>query len=665
VSARVGTRLALAAALLGLLGSACSGKTKQAGGLELIVSTDMPTPARFDEIHVNIQQEGAGGTWTQPPLLDAFYPLGTVAGETALPTTIALVAGRSPYQEVLVTVTGLQRQGTQGGTTVVERVIETQVPTDRLAELPVVLASICAGVICQVSGDSCQPEAVGDAGAGSCAPPTVIPASALGGYQPGDGSDAGVATTPGDGGASSSDGDSTIEPQIDAGAETGADATEGADDGEASASMPIGDGSPDAPGCTDVCIEGQTECASGGAQKCEQGTNGCTAWVPTANCGANQTCVLGDAGAACTCVATLCTANGTACEGSAVATCATDDAGCLYVSGTPVACVSPNVCAGTSPSAKCSPVCSDTCTQGQSGCVSGELASCTQGSNRCWTYGTPAACPSAYQTCTGSAGVAACTCKTDPVCSTVGPTCASPSSVVTCSRDAQGCFFQSSSPATCSNGACSGAAGAAACCTNTCTTSGTAPACLTTSSTEIETCALGSNGCLAETPVACGSGLVCERYGAAACVDPNWAEWPMPNDTTADPGAPNAMSYTDNGDGTVADNVTGLVWQQAVPSGTYTWGSASTSGTAQSYCATLALAGYSDWRLPSVEELTSLMDPGLSPPINSTYFPGPPSAYWSSVPLAGSSGNAWYVSFAGNGMNYSAMSVSSNVRCVR
>jgi hypothetical protein len=49
----------------------------------------------------------------------------------------------------------------------------------------------------------------------------------------------------------------------------------------------------------------------------------------------------------------------------------------------------------------------------------------------------------------------------------------------------------------------------------------------------------------------------------------------MPNsqvDVTA--GAPNLESYTDNGDGTVTDNVTGLMWQQAVPATTYTWANA-------------------------------------------------------------------------------------------
>jgi hypothetical protein len=180
-------------------------------------------------------------------------------------------------------------------------------------------------------------------------------------------------------------------------------------------------------------------------------------------------------------------------------------------------------------------------------------------------------------------------------------------------------------------------------------------------------CATGSDGCTALATSACASGLVCERYGASACVDPNWAEWPMPNDVSEDKGSPNAASYTDNGDGTVTDNVTGLVWQQTAPSATYMWGSASTSGTAQNYCATTTLAGYADWRLPSIVELGSLVDSGdKSPAFNTTYFLDATSGYfWSSTPLVGSSTNAWEVYFIDGSMNNMAVSSANHVRCVR
>jgi hypothetical protein len=137
----------------------------------------------------------------------------------------------------------------------------------------------------------------------------------------------------------------------------------------------------------------------------------------------------------------------------------------------------------------------------------------------------------------------------------------------------------------------------------------------------------------------------------------------MPNsqaDVTA--GAPNLESYTDNGDGTVTDNLTGLMWQQAVPTTTYTWANAAT------YCSTtLTLASHSDWRLPSVIELVSIVDLGQSnPSINSTYFPSTPANwFWSSSPLAGSSSYAWFVNFSIGNSVYSVVSFTANVRCVR
>jgi hypothetical protein len=137
----------------------------------------------------------------------------------------------------------------------------------------------------------------------------------------------------------------------------------------------------------------------------------------------------------------------------------------------------------------------------------------------------------------------------------------------------------------------------------------------------------------------------------------------MPNDQAdVTAGAPNLESYTDNKDGTVTDNLTGLIWQQTVPTGTYTWSQAVT------YCPMLNLAGHSDWRLPSRIELVSIVDFGVTSgaTINATYFPSTPASYfWSSSPLAGSSSNAWYVYFYYGNTGIVGVSSMAFVRCVR
>jgi hypothetical protein len=125
-------------------------------------------------------------------------------------------------------------------------------------------------------------------------------------------------------------------------------------------------------------------------------------------------------------------------------------------------------------------------------------------------------------------------------------------------------------------------------------------------------------------------------------------------------GGQTQQSLVDNGDGTVSDNRTGLIWQQGEP-GAMTWGSAVT------YCEGLSLAGSTDWRLPNIKELESLVDEARSdPPIDTTKFPGAVVArYWSSTTIAASPQQAWDVAF---GIGYSEPQLKSssyNFRCVR
>ena len=151
--------------------------------------------------------------------------------------------------------------------------------------------------------------------------------------------------------------------------------------------------------------------------------------------------------------------------------------------------------------------------------------------------------------------------------------------------------------------------------------------------------------------------------GQAAGTDSTWAEWPMPNGPLdVDAGAPNPETYTDNGDQTVTDDVTGLMWQKTVPTASYTVAQAS------SYCSALTLAGYDDWRLPTRIQLASLVDVRTSPPcIDTTYFPGTLPVYFatSSAPTGASASSVFLVNFDNGSTDYLNSASMVSVRCAR
>lgn len=126
--------------------------------------------------------------------------------------------------------------------------------------------------------------------------------------------------------------------------------------------------------------------------------------------------------------------------------------------------------------------------------------------------------------------------------------------------------------------------------------------------------------------------------------------------------------YTSSTD-TVRDNASGLVWQRAGPTETYS------GADARSYCQGLSLAGFSSgWRLPSLKELETLVDVrSYAPAIDGTAFPNTPASgpsangFWSSSLTASLSTFAWGVAFD-YGYDYSYNLDPYNVyrvRCVR
>lgn len=155
----------------------------------------------------------------------------------------------------------------------------------------------------------------------------------------------------------------------------------------------------------------------------------------------------------------------------------------------------------------------------------------------------------------------------------------------------------------------------------------------------------------------------------------------FPQDKTTDRhvrcvrGTEPAQSFTDNDNGTVMDNNTGLMWQRcsaglsndAVCSGT---SSEMTWQDALDYCNGLSLAGYSDWRLPNIKELRSIVDnTQYANAINETYFPNTPSFPYhaSSTTAAFEPNKAWEVYFSSGFVSSREKTSALNfsVRCVR
>jgi hypothetical protein len=291
------------------------------------------------------------------------------------------------------------------------------------------------------------------------------------------------------------------------------------------------------------------------------------------------------------------------------------------------------------------------CAANETQCSGDKLQTC-QGQ----TWSLPAPCMGAHQACRVTAGKAACSCTVDAVCVASGPTCGG-TSLTSCARDGQGCYYATSS-APCSTNACGGPPGSAACCTNKCTTSQN----LCLSSTSVRACVPAADGCLDLATSSCGSGTICERVAPASCTDPSWAEWPIPNSATdVAAGAPNAQSYTDNHDGTVTDNITKLMWQQSIDAARL-----DTPLTAGPTCAALRLGGYSDWRAPTRIELVSIIDYGRTAPALDPVFGTHSLPFGASTEVATMPGKYWEVEFYGTGEQFwAATNENVAVRCVR
>ncbi|AGA89310.1 Protein of unknown function (DUF1566) [Thioflavicoccus mobilis 8321] len=130
--------------------------------------------------------------------------------------------------------------------------------------------------------------------------------------------------------------------------------------------------------------------------------------------------------------------------------------------------------------------------------------------------------------------------------------------------------------------------------------------------------------------------------------------------------------FQDNGDGTITDLATGLIWKQCTEGSN---GSDCGEGHPALFTYPVALriaadaefAGSDHWRLPTKEELDTLADRNCQDPvIDIRYFPNTPADwFWSASTGGGATYYAWGVNFADGKVGGDAKSGIGYVRLVR
>ena len=114
----------------------------------------------------------------------------------------------------------------------------------------------------------------------------------------------------------------------------------------------------------------------------------------------------------------------------------------------------------------------------------------------------------------------------------------------------------------------------------------------------------------------------------------------------------------------VRDDNTGLVWEKSPQIPTATWNGARFT------CINKNVGGQKGWRLPSIPDLASLIDPSVAPP-GPTLPSGHPfqnvqsAGYWSATTSAEDASDAWFVYFGRGFVDHDSKIRTGHVWCVR
>ena len=128
------------------------------------------------------------------------------------------------------------------------------------------------------------------------------------------------------------------------------------------------------------------------------------------------------------------------------------------------------------------------------------------------------------------------------------------------------------------------------------------------------------------------------------------------------PVATRFIELTDWNGAAVLDRETGLVWEKSPQTTPSTW------FQARFDCTGKTTGGRKGWRLPSVHELASLIDPSQSNPALPLSHPFTnvlPSGYWSAATSAENPPLAWGVDVGGGGVGGALKTGALQVWCVR